>query len=110
MSDKPKRKQPSKADLVEQAISLGVDKSAVSIEALTVKEIRALIGEYKQGYVKPEIVVPTAPNLAEQYEINIQEITEPNCGHIFRKVREIHRTGNIIVNICNICGWREIVG
>ena len=39
----------------------------------------------------------------------ITEIREPNCGHIFRKVREIHKNGNIIVNICNICGWRETV-
>ena len=40
---------------------------------------------------------------------DISEIKEPNCGHIFRKVREIHKNGNIVVNICNICGWRETV-
>ena len=40
---------------------------------------------------------------------DIPEIKEPNCGHIFRKVLEIHKGGNIHVNICNICGWRETV-
>lgn len=93
--DKPKRKQPSKADLINQAIALGITDTAGDCDGLTVKELRAMIKENKE---------------LRQLEPDIPEITEPNCGHIFRKVREIHRTGNIVVNICNICGWRETVG
>ena len=49
-------------------------------------------------------------NLGAILKPDIPESKEPNCGHIFRKVLEIHKGGNIHVNICNICGWRETVG
>ena len=120
MSETAKRKgPPTKAELIERAVNDGIVDSASDLEKLTVKGIRMFtkVAKAKQQE-KPlgDIPDPNEPLKAnddlprrEPFQETITEIKEPNCGHIFRKIREIHKNGNIVVNICNICGWRETV-
>lgn len=102
MSETAKRKgPPTKADLIERATKMGHGRPG-EMQQLTAKQIREIINQLKAE--------PTPEKEPGTEDPAIPGIREPNCGHIFREVRELHRNGNIIVKICNICGWRETVG
>ena len=122
--DKPAKRKgpPTKAEIIQRAVNDGIVDSAAALENLSVKGIRLFLKEAKakQQQQPEEIGNSNGPIHDNALKANdelprlepaqdLPEIKEPNCGHIFRKVREIHKHGNIVVNICNICGWRETV-
>ena len=134
MSNPAKRKgPPTKAEIIQRAVNDGIVTESSQLEKLSVKAIRLFIKEAKDkqaaaaatdGWIgsvgaehiehdnhiadKPLGDIPDPTARVKEFP-EITEIREPNCGHIFRKVLEIHSSGNIRVNICNKCGWRELV-
>jgi len=101
MSDTAKRKgPPTKAELIKRASEMGYGRPE-ELYSLTVKEIRE---KMNLGDLNTKLSTPT--ETIPEVNINI----EPQCEHVFRKVREIHKGGNIPVVICDRCGMRKTVG